>query len=162
MQAELHWIDIPGPGRLGLMPHPHGDEWLHGELVSFQEQGATLLVSLIEKEEAADLGLIAEEALCQKIGLRYRSFPICDHSTPPLDKATFEFIEELANEVRAGEAVAVHCMAGIGRSGLITICVLITLGFAPMEAMSLASEARGFAIPETDAQCQWVRAFAQR
>lgn len=162
MNAEVHWIPTPGPGRLAIMPHPRGDEWLADELRSLNEQGVTLIVSLQEEDEAEDLGLKDEARLCGELGLRFRRFPIQDHSIPPLTQVTFDFVEELAREVRAGEAVAVHCMAGVGRSGLICISVLIALGMEPVPAMDLASDARGFALPETDGQCLWLRDYAQR
>lgn len=162
MQAEVNWIDVPGPGRLGIMPHPRGDEWLADELRSLREQGATLIVSLLEEEQAGELGLAEEAQACVAAGLRFRLFPIVDHSVPPLEKKTFDFIDELAGEVRAGEGVAVHCMAGIGRSGLICAAVLIALGLTPVEAMGAASEARGFAVPETEEQCLWLRDYSRR
>lgn len=162
MHAEVYWIPAPGPGRLAIMPHPRGDEWLADELRSLKEQGATLIVSLQEEDEAEDLGLKDEPRLCGEVGLRFRRFPIRDHSVPPLEQATFNFIEELAREVKFGEGVAVHCMAGIGRSGLICISVLIALGMESVAAMDAAGDARGFALPETDDQCLWLRDYAQR
>jgi protein-tyrosine phosphatase len=153
---------MPGPGRLAIMPHPKGDEWLAEELRSLKEQGATLIVSLLEEEQVEDLGLRQEAALCAEAGLRFRFFPIMDHCVPPLEQGTFDFIEELAREVRAGEGVAVHCMAGIGRSGLVCISVLMALGMEPVAAMNAASDARGFALPETDEQCLWLRYYADR
>jgi protein-tyrosine phosphatase len=162
MQAEVHWITNPEDGGLAIMPHPRGDEWLSDELASLREQGATLIVSLLEKEQAEGLGLADEEQACATAGLRFRHFPIVDHDVPPLEKATFDFIKELAGEVRAGEGVAVHCMAGIGRSGLICCAVLVALGLVPVEAMRVASEARGLAVPETEEQCLWLRDYAQQ
>jgi len=158
----VYWIPTPCSGRLAILPHPRGDEALAKDLRSLKEQGVTLLVSLQEEAEAEGYGLKDEARRCEEIGLRFRRFPIPDHNVPPFDRATFEFIEALAREVRAGEGVAVHCMAGIGRSGLVCIAVLIALGMEPVAAMDAASEARGFALPETDEQCLWLRDYAQR
>lgn len=162
MHAEVYWIPAPGAGRLAIMPHPRGDERLADELRSLKEQGVTLIVSLQEEDEAEDLGLKDEPRLSGGVGLRFRRFPIQDHSVPPLDRVTVDFIEELAGEVRSGEGVAVHCMAGIGRSGLICIAVLMVMGMEPVAAMNAASDARGFALPETDEQCSWLRDYVLR
>jgi protein-tyrosine phosphatase len=162
MRAEVYWIEVPGPGRLAIMPHPGGDAWLADELRSLKEQGATLIVSLQEEDEAEAYGLKEQAPLCAEIGLRFRRFPIQDHSIPPLNQTTFDFIDELVRDVKSGEGVAVHCMAGIGRSGLICISVLIALGMEPVDAMNTASNARGLALPETDEQCLWLRDYAQR
>jgi protein-tyrosine phosphatase len=144
------------------MPQPGGDDWLAEDLRSLKEQGVTLIVSLQEEDEAEYGGLKDEPRLCGEMGLRFRRFPIQDHSIPPLDQTTFDFIEELVREVKAGESVAVHCMAGIGRSGLICISVLIALGMESVAAMNAASDARGLALPETDEQCLWLRDYAVR
>jgi len=160
MQAEVHWIQIPGPGQLGIMPHPRGDDWLADELASLREQGATQIVSLLEEEQVKDLGLEHEARACEAAGLGFRFFPIVDHSIPPMDKKTIDFIKELTAEVRSGEGLAVHCMAGIGRSGLICCAILIELCMSPVEAMTAVSEARGLSIPETEEQCLWLRDYA--
>ena len=159
MTAEIHWIPLPGPGRLAVMPHPRGDERLADELRSLREQGVEVLVSLLEKDEAEDFGLADEERLCREGGLSFLSLPIPDHGAPPLDERTCAFIEDLARRHCAGQAVAVHCLAGVGRSGLIAISVLIAAGMATIEAVDAVSLGRGFAVPETDEQLRWITAF---
>ncbi|PTL81973.1 dual specificity protein phosphatase family protein [Vitiosangium sp. GDMCC 1.1324] len=41
-----------------------------------------------------------------------------------------------------GHKVYIHCEHGIGRSALLALCVLVELGHAPLEALSLAKRAR--------------------
>jgi len=159
MTAEIHWIPLPGPGRLAIMPYPRGGEWLAEELRSLREQGVEVLVSLLEKDEAEDLGLADEERLCREGGLSFLSLPIADHSIPPLDERTCAFIEDLAQRLRAGQTVAVHCLAGVGRSGLVSISVLIAAGMTAPVAVEAVSLGRGFAVPETDEQVRWIGAF---
>jgi protein-tyrosine phosphatase len=162
MTADIHWIPLPGPGRLAVMPRPRGDEWLADELRSLREQGVEVLVSLLEKDEAGALGLADEERLSRELGLSFLSFPIPDHSVPPLDDSTCAFIEDLAQRLRAGQTLAVHCLAGVGRSGLVAISVLIAAGMPTIEAVDAVSRARGFAVPETDEQVRWIGAFVSR
>ena len=69
--------------------------------------------------------------------------------------------EDLANELRTGKKVVVHCHGGIGRSSLMAACTLVTLGLTAAEAMRRISVARGFSVPETPAQIEWVYGFAQ-
>jgi protein-tyrosine phosphatase len=58
--------------------------------------------------------------------------------------------------------VVVHCRAGIGRSSLIAGTVLVRFGIPPEEAWRLITAARGFRVPETPEQGEWLTAFAAR
>ncbi len=42
----------------------------------------------------------------------------------------------------AGERVFVHCQAGVGRSALLALCVLVARGAAPLQALTVAKGAR--------------------
>jgi protein-tyrosine phosphatase len=162
MRARVHWVPIPGPGRLALMPCPRGGEFLAEEIAALRAEGVEVLVSLLEKEEAGELGLAEEERFCREHGLTFLNFPIPDHSVPPLDEKTGAFIEDLARRLHAGQSLAVHCMAGVGRSGLITVSVLVAAGSSIFQAIDAASAARGFAVPETDEQVRWITRFVSR
>ena len=47
MKTEIYWIDLPGPGRLAIMPRPRGDDWLEGEIESLKGVGVQSLVSML-------------------------------------------------------------------------------------------------------------------
>ena len=59
---------------------------------------------------------------------------IGDYSTPSDRKAFAALVQALAARLRAGEGVAVHCAAGIGRTGMTAQRLLIALGLDPDEA----------------------------
>lgn len=66
-------------------------------------------------------------------------------------------LEEVEGRLRSGGHVYIHCRAGIGRSGLVTACLLYRLGFhAVWETLE---RARGVAVPDTDEQKDWVERF---
>ena len=58
------------------------------------------------------------------------------------------------------EHVAIHCRAGIGRTGIMASAVLVKLGVDPMEAMKQISLVRGVEIPDTQEQKEWVLSLA--
>jgi protein-tyrosine phosphatase len=159
MQPILYWIATPAPGRLATMARPRGGDWLAGELVALRQLGVDTLVSLLTVEELSELELDAEPDLARAAGLRFQSFPIPDYNVPRLDADTVDVIDQLAADVHVGQAIAVHCRMGIGRSSLIAASVLTTLGFAPTEAFALITTARGRPVPDTDEQRQWVDRF---
>jgi hypothetical protein len=60
----------------------------------------------------------------------------------------------VADLIRSGKRVAVNCMSGLNRSGLLVGRALIALGHPPREAIELIRQARG---PRALANHQFVR-----
>jgi protein-tyrosine phosphatase len=160
--SELTWVDTGTPGRLAIIPAPSGGHRLRNAVLELRAAGVDLLVSLLPEEQAQRLELAAEASTCQSAGLRFLQFSIIDHSVPPYTPTTLAFLESLKGEVAGGASVAIHCWAGIGRSALVAASVLCLLEVEAEEAMRRLSEARGFPVPETAEQRQWVLALAQR
>jgi protein-tyrosine phosphatase len=141
------------------MPRPRGGEWLSEEISGWHAEGIRTVVSLLERDEAIELGLKDEEALCNSAGVNFISHPIPDRGVPGVRAGFSELVNSLAERLRAGDSVAVHCRAGIGRSGLVGACVLGQLGVALDSAFAMLSRARGVAVPDSEAQAEWVREF---
>ncbi|SFH68487.1 protein-tyrosine phosphatase family protein [Albimonas pacifica] len=151
MSAEIHAIPGPGPGVLFIGPAPSGGRGLASELRAMREEGVDLLVSMLPAEEALRLGLQDEAAACAAAGIAFRSFPIRDFGLP--GPALFAaLVDELAAEIAAGRGVAVHCRAGIGRSGMAAACVAARFLGSAEAAVAAVSRARGLEIPDTPAQ----------
>lgn len=55
-------------------------------------------------------------------------FPIEDYSVPMDEDAYLAFFQRLSQEVRAGERILLHCAAGIGRTGMGAMTLLMCLG----------------------------------
>lgn len=137
-----------------MMPRPRGGDWLEGEMQMLGRQGVGVLVSALERGEAHELGLAREAELCEVSGVRWVSFPIEDRGVPG-SRADFEGLAvSLADAVRAGDSVVVHCRQGIGRASMIVAGVLLALGWE--SAWDAVSAARGRPVPDTPAQRAWV------
>ncbi len=143
------------------MPHPRGGDWLDDELQSLAKAGVNVLVSLLTTDEVAELELHDEERLCGDCGLRFISFPIPDRSVPISTAEAGRTIDLILEELWAGKAVAVHCRMGIGRSALVAACLLKSQGIGVDEAFGMISRARGFSVPDTKEQREWVEGFAE-
>jgi protein-tyrosine phosphatase len=89
---------------------------------------------------------------CRACGLKWKSLPIPDLDVPPLNAATVAFVARIAESLRAGRQVVIHCRQGIGRSSLIAASALAMLDVAPPQAFAQISAARGRPVPDTDAQ----------
>jgi protein-tyrosine phosphatase len=158
---EVFWIDGVEEGRLGIMARPRGGDWLDGEIRSLAKAGVNVLVSLLTADEAADLQLQDEERLCTGCGVRFISFPISDRRVPFSLREARHTIDLILGTLRAGKTVAIHCRMGIGRSALIAACLLKSQGIGVDGAFAMISRARGFAVPDTGEQKEWVRRFTE-
>ena len=162
MRAEIYWVERPGPARVAIMPRPRGGDWLEDEVRSLREEGVDVLVSLLEPLEVEELDLAREAELAVAAGIEFLSHPIPDHSAPDSSEATVSFVRDLERRLRGGKSIAVHCRAGIGRSATIAAAVLLAHGVPLAETLNLLGEARGFPVPETPEQHQWLEEFAAR
>lgn len=161
VKADIFWLEGISPGRLGTMPRPRGDDWLDDEIHSLKDQGATVLVSLLTEEEAGFLGLSREAEVCSAFDVEFISFPIRDGGVPNSRVDVFDLVRKLADRLKLGEGVAIHCMGGIGRSSMIAACLLALTGESPADAFRRISDARGCSVPDTTEQVVWVEEFVR-
>ena len=158
--STMHRIDGPWRGRLAIVARPRGGDWLQDEILSWGRSGFHVIVSLLTPEEENELELTGEADRCRSEGLEFVSFPIPDRGVPASRGETLQLIKSVEALLLAGKAVGIHCRQGIGRSGLIAACLLVSSGVRADAAFSRLTEARGLPIPETDEQRTWVDTFA--
>ncbi len=141
---DLTWIL---PGRIAAMARPDPER-----VPELRALGVIALLSLTET--ASRIGRAAQAA-----GLRWEHVPIHDFTAPNLHhiERAVAFIEEATE----GGGVAVHCGAGLGRTGTIIACYLVAKGLTPDEAIARVRAARPGSI-ETRAQEEAVRSYAAR
>ena len=157
MTPDLYWIPGPWTGRLAVVSRPRGWDWLEDEAIGWHTAGLDVIVSLLEKEEAAQLGLAQEAEAASSKGIQYLSFPIPDRDVPSSLPATLLLVRKIVTELESGRNVAIHCRQSIGRSGLIATSLLATSGIELEHAIQAVSTARGLTIPETPEQLRWLR-----
>jgi protein-tyrosine phosphatase len=156
---EVFWIKGNPPAALAIVLCPLGGPGLEDELRALKEAGVETLVSLLEKAEAEWLGLGAEEALAAKVGMQFLSHPIRDANLPRDAAAFSEFAAGLAERLRAGERIALHCRGSIGRAPLTAACTLVHLGWTARAALAAIEAARGCSVPDTDEQWKWILGY---
>ena len=159
---EVFWIDGNPAPALAVVLRPRGGDWLEQELALLKRAGIDTVVSLLEEDEAAWLGLAEEGPLAEKIGMEFVSFPIPDTHVPP-DRAAFRhFIADLVQRMRRGERVGVHCRGSIGRSTITAAAALIHLGWKPDTALAAIERTRGCPVPDTAEQRAWILHYGHR
>jgi protein-tyrosine phosphatase len=69
------------------------------------------------------------------------SFEIREGGVPTDRDAFWALANHLANRLRSGEALLIHCAGGVGRTALLAVSVLLALGEPFNEAESAVSQA---------------------
>jgi protein-tyrosine phosphatase len=152
MIARPYWIT----DQLAIVPRPRGEDWLDSEMVALREAGIDLVVSLLEKDETAELGLQQESTSADQAGISFVRFPIPDRSVPPNLDEFEDFIATLERQLSAGKRIGIHCRACIGRSSVVAVSLLVRSGISHEDAWTQVTNARGCMVPDTDEQWNWV------
>jgi len=153
---EVFWIEGNPPVPLAIVLCPYGGSVLKDELSEISRSGVKILVSLLEPDEADWLGLAEESALAVQLGMNFLSYPIQDVHVPANVHTFREFVWGLADRLRAGEHIGMHCRGSIGRAPLTAACTLIHLGWDAKDALEAIQTARGSVIPDTTEQLRWI------
>jgi protein-tyrosine phosphatase len=161
MKPELFWIPTPFSGRLAVAPRPRGGDWLDDEMSAWRQAGVDVVVALLTPDEVTEFELEREADAAERVGIRFRTFPIGDREVPASRSGFRDLVNEVAGELGAGRRVLIHCRQGIGRAGLVAAGVLIAAGIDADDAVARLTAARGRPVPETPAQGRWLDAFAK-
>jgi atypical dual specificity phosphatase len=120
------------------------------ELCNLVQVGITLILNLDE--------LPHPPQTLSKVGLRQEHVPISDFGAPSMEQIQHA-LTAISIELANGGAVAVHCRAGLGRTGTMLACVLVERGSPAQEAITAVRQYRPGSI-ETAEQEAAIYAFA--
>ena len=146
----------PFDGRLSVSERPMGFTDLEDEAWQWKAAGIGAIVSMLDADEAADLGLQDEGKHCRAQGIDFISCPVSDHGIPDDVAVLIQAIDRALVHLDGGRAVAAHCFAGVGRSPLFVASVLVRYGVSATLAWERLRAARGLRVPDTRAQTEWV------
>jgi protein-tyrosine phosphatase len=150
------WIEGSEPPGLAIILRPRGGGELKEDLADIKRSGVQTLVSLLEANEARWLGLEDEGRFAEEAGMNFLNYPILDVHVPNDVNAFRKFVAGLADRLRSGERIGVHCRGSIGRSTVTAACILIHLGWKAKRALGAIQKARGCRVPDTAEQRRWI------
>jgi protein-tyrosine phosphatase len=144
---------LPGPGRLFAGPRPTVP--FPAAVTALREAGVTTIACLLERNgQGAGLERAYADA-----GLHLLSFPIDDLDVPRSVVAFAAFLREVRARLAAGESIYLHCMAGLGRTGMALACLLVLAGEPPATAVAAVRARYRPEAVETTAQRRFVEDF---
>lgn len=149
------------PGRLAIcrLPGRAGD--LAGDVAIIAAWRPALVVSMTEPAEMAAKGAAGLVAALHASGIAHAHFPIRDFGAPEAaDPRWPPLSARLHDALEAGERVLLHCMGGLGRSGMIAMRVMAECGHPPSDALAILRKARPGAV-ETPEQEAWAALGAE-
>lgn len=164
---QISTLPVPGAGSIGITHCPgrrhvdaHGRPWrrsLQVDLAAITSWGAVAIVSLVESQEFAQLGVPDFSNQVRASGLRWFHMAIPNMSPPgtPFNQAWMAHGHDILEILAKGDRLIVHCAGGLGRTGMIAAKLMTTFGMPPEDAMRLVRKHRPGSI-ETIEQEQFV------
>jgi len=146
--------DVSGSLYLHSMPGRYDP--LSTSVSEIENKEIDIVVSLTSLEEIRQKSPRYANAIDDKsLGFERMEFPIIDFGIPQDSLAFLNLAKNLADRLKSGENLLVHCGAGIGRTGTLAASVLISLGKDLNESLDAVRNAGSN--PETDEQMDLVR-----
>jgi atypical dual specificity phosphatase len=142
---RFSWVERP---QLAAMARPSSAE----ELQWLREQGIDVLLSLTEDRPRRDW---VDDA-----GLLLYHVPMEDME-PPTPAQLDRCISAIQGAHKHNMGVAVHCGAGLGRTGVVLACYFVTKGLTAQNAIARVRRLRAGSV-ETEEQERAIEEFARR
>jgi protein-tyrosine phosphatase len=135
---ELRPVQLPAgvPGALLLAAMPGRFEPWHTFEAHAHHATLRLVVCLTPRTEIEELSPDYHGAVVQgTLPFRWLNMPMRNFGLPE-DPAAFRAgVHQIAEALRGGDTVMLHCAAGLGRTGSTAACVLKALGLPTTEAL---------------------------
>lgn len=138
--------------RVQLPPEVPGQLWLGAMPGRFQAWSAFtgeaersrlgMVVCLTPRPEMAELSPDYHAAVVHgRLPFRWMHVPMRNFGVPEDQPAFRRAIDEIAQAIRTGDSVLLHCAAGLGRTGTAAACVLKSLGLDAQDALQRVRDA---------------------
>ncbi len=148
--SGFYWLF---PNRLAGMPRPGLLEVLDADLAAIRDLNVDLLITLEEEPTVASSD-------AARFDIEVVHFPIVDMEPPDLESGA-----ALGRKIEAwlaeGRVIAVHCKAGMGRTGTVLAAQLVWRGDSPVQALERARMINPRWV-QSESQLRYIREVGDR
>lgn len=137
-------VDLPADisGRLLLHSMPGRYEALERVWHQVRTDAVRAIVCLTERDEIHMKSYEYAQALDNgSVPCLVLPFEIPDRGAPDDRDGFWNLANDVAQRLQCGETVLIHCAGGVGRTAMLSICVLLALGHPVAEAREVVSRA---------------------
>lgn len=134
-QREQNFVQIPLDvrGKLFVSPMPFGpyDKW-NTLLKQYQKHHVEFAVVLVTDSELQARARRDLLSIYRKNSIQVIRLPVADYTSPDMHQVA-KTVDQVSGYLRAGAHIAVHCNAGVGRTGVMTCCIVHDIMKIPAE-----------------------------
>ena len=163
IQEHPFWNLALPQGKLLLTPCPGTlSTPLPTALEQLKEQGAATLITLITPHEMKEKNLDGFADAVATAGLEWLHLPITDDDSPkdPFEENWQRALPKLEQQLNVGSAIAIHCMGGSGRTGIVAARLMLDQGIELDDAITQiqALRPKAFSFP---VQREYIQQFSK-
>ena len=157
--SNLLWWVVPGALAGMPMPfiHPERRSNMGGPLTAYVDELPTLYTAGV-RAVVSLLNIPSDAPVYESAGFAFKCLPVPDGGPPTMEQAE-EFIHFVGISLADHRPVAVHCEAGLGRTGTMLATYLIFQGETVQSAIARVRSVENTAI-ETGRQIRFLEEFA--
>lgn len=134
---NLIMIPFGLPGKIYRSPLPKGSfDYGLTTLDEMLAAGVSEVVILVEEFEWQQRANVDLPTLYEANNIGILHYPVEDFKVPTDLDSYLEAVQQVISWARSGENIAIHCFAGIGRTGtFLTAMAIDIFGWSPLEAV---------------------------
>lgn len=144
-------------GEIALSRMPGSITSIEDDIAEILALDCACVLTLAPEQELTRHGVAQLPTMLKRAGIQWHHFPIEDYGTPAASQMEKwrDLSQCLQQHLDDDRKILIHCYAGIGRSGMVALRLMVERGADPIEALAQIRHIRPGAV-ERPAQFEWA------